>query len=48
MSDTVPLEDFEEIHFWARCLEQAIYEQDAYSVMERANELYDNGNNEHD
>lgn len=43
----------DELKFWILCLEQAIEENgldgDGLDVVfDRANELYDNGNNEHD
>lgn len=37
----------EELKFWILCLEQAIDENELDVVFDRANELYDNGNNEH-
>lgn len=38
----------EQLKFWILCLEQAIDEQELDAVFDRANELYNNGNNEHD
>ena len=38
----------EQLKFWILCLETAIDEQELDVVFDRANELYDNGNNEHD
>ena len=37
-----------QLKFWILCLEQAIDENGLDVVFDRANELYDNGDNEHD
>lgn len=38
----------DQLKFWIKCLEQAIDEYDVDVIFDRANELYDNGDNEHD
>ncbi len=38
----------EELKFWIECLEQAIDACDADVIFDRANELYDNGDREHE